>query len=137
MKKKILIVSIFACILLIVPVVIANNQNKNLFNKVTRNPEIKPIDTNKEVISFISGICSDYKIKHYSVVQRHIEIWADYWDTIFKVRGFKYSNNGGIIPYGTISPKHLIAQNFIGSIHRVTLQSCRVIGIAFGDIEWY
>ena len=65
MKKKILIVSIFACILLIVPVVIANNQNKNLFNKVTRNPEIKPIDTNKEVISFISGICSDYKINHY------------------------------------------------------------------------
>lgn len=114
----------------------ANNVNANIKEEVIDNPEIEPFNINQEIISFISGTCSDYKINHYGIFKRSIETWSDGDITSFKVRGYKYSNNGEIISFGPLRPTHLISQNFIGSIQRVTLQSCNVFGIAIGDIEW-
>ncbi len=94
MRKKILIASLFVCILLIAPIINANNTNKNVSSKIIKNPEAKSIDRYKEVITIINAWGEVGTISCGSsgpgIFFRHVEISLEVgYDNGIEIRGLR------------------------------------------------
>ena len=138
MKKK--IIGIFVCVLIIGVSVVssASNVNKNEHDKIIVCNEVQQINNNRELISIITGTCSDYKLTNNGLIRKQVELWSN-GSTHITIRGsYIYLGSlNGIMGFTVNGLHYLWIKNFIGYINRISPQSCRVFGFALGDIFWY
>lgn len=94
------------------------------------------IDSNKEIITFVDGTCTEITIKGLGFMRR-AEIWTGDIKTMVTLNGRKYPllnnpNSHFYISYAT----HIVIPHFIGFRWRESTVSYGVYGIALGNIEW-
>lgn len=105
--------------------------NTNIKNETIQNSEIKSIDFNREIITYIS--CTGDPLKVIFEGKYYFEMWED--DGIPLI-GYKFRP---LLPGFRIffkMCKHVIAPCFILLHYTVHYGSCFVIGFAIGDIQW-
>jgi len=139
MNKKILIISLFVGILLIAPIITADNTNKNESNEVIKNPEAKPVDRFKEVITII-GAYGEEGTLHCSssglgVFFHRVVISLDEgYDNGIEIRGLRRFL---IIPITfEISVRHVVAQHCLILFGGYGAGYEQLVAIALGNIEW-
>ena len=131
MKEKILIVSLFVCILLIAPIITANDTNEHTSYEVIENSMFMPSDTYKEIITIISGNGDGYKVNKWGII-RDVEMTA-------------YAGATGLDIHVWIgSPKETFTEAGVAYIHAPCFIGWfthpgfgyEVHGIAIGNIDW-
>jgi len=127
-KRPLIVVSICAVVLLVLGS-LSNVVGMNTTE--TAIPDKSPVDSNEEIITFISGSYCGYKINKGGFI-RDVEIWAGMGGTGLWVRGWKHNplEHFGRDTLGIHAPR------FIGIFISDGAPYGRVWGIAFGNIEW-
>ena len=105
--------------------------NRKIKNDTIQDSEIKSIDLNREVITYISCIGDPLKVKFEG--EFYFEMWEDEGIPLIGLK-FKFFPPR-IGPY-IRTCTHVIAPFFILLHYNVHYGSCFVIGIAIGNIEW-
>jgi len=97
----------------------------------------KPLDSNREIITFIDGSCNEITIKGLGFVRR-AEIWTGDIKTMVTLDGYKFPFLiDGIRNHFTIDyASHIIIPHFIGIRWKASTVSYWVHGIALGNIDW-
>jgi hypothetical protein len=131
MDKKILIANLFVCVLLFTPIVIAKNTNKNVFNEIIKNPEIKSLDNYEEIITLIEGTADGAQINKRGLI-RDIEFYAG-GGTWLEIDGWRKPFWES---YHEINVIYIHAYRFIGITRRIAPGIGMVHGIAIGNIDW-
>ena len=129
---KTLIVGIIILLLSTTCLPVLASESINLLKNVE-----KPLDSNREIITFIDGSCNEITIKGFGLMRR-AEIWTGDFKTIVILDGFKFPflidgiRNHFSIDYAS----HIIIPHFIGIRWRASTVSYWVRGIALGNIDW-
>jgi hypothetical protein len=131
MNKKILIASIFATLMLLIPISSAVDVNTDVDDEALMNFGVKPLDADTEIITRIHGYSDNYETHSWKGLIRNISIWGS--ETLeLKIEGWKYP----FLTYffKTVTVVH--ASFFIGyfSFNR-HVGEWFVNGIAIGNIE--
>ena len=134
MNRKILIISIFAILLLlIIPVITANNLNKHTYSKVTENQKVLHLDIDiyEEIITFIEGTANGVKINRRGLI-RDVEFWDEMGLGMLEIDGRRKPWES----FNVINIIYIHAYRFIGFIIPTAPGYGRVYGIAIGNIDW-
>jgi len=105
--------------------------NKNIKNETIQNSEIKSIDFNREIITFIC--CMGDPLKVIFEGKYYFEMWEDDGISLVGCK-FRPLLPGFRIFFKTC--KHVIAPCFILLEYNVHYGACFVLGFALGDIKW-
>ena len=105
--------------------------NRKIKNDTIQDSEIKPIDLNREIITYISCIGDPLNVKFEG--KFYFEMWED--DGIPLV-GLKFKFFPPRIGPYIKTCKHVIAPCFILLHYTVHYGSCFLIGFAIGNIQW-
>ena len=132
MNKKILISSLFATLMLLVPMTSAVDINSDVNDESRKNYEIEPLDDYEEIITFIDGTCN-------GITKKGIYIKRD---VIFQAGGTTGFEISGYyrpwVHFNEINVIYIHAPLFIGVIYNhFGGTTYSVWGIALGDIEWH
>jgi hypothetical protein len=132
MKKKILIASLFATLMLLIPMTSAVDLNSDVNDEITDNSDkIVASDDYAEIITWISGSGHPDIIERFGPFLYEVSITrcGNYGGpNLFGLR----SSNGSVETYH----ERDIAQVYIPRFRGFMLEPMMIMGIAFGDIEW-
>ena len=104
--------------------------NKNFNNDIIQNSEIKPLDNNREIITFIG--CWGNPLNVTFKGKLYFEMWEDEG---IPIKGYRYTLLPPRVSKFSETCKHVIAPCFILFDYYVHYGSCFVIGIALGNIQ--
>jgi hypothetical protein len=107
--------------------------NKNIKIRTIEKSEIKPLDNNMEIITYITGWGDPSNVTFKGFGQLYFEMWEEKG---ISIEGLKYP----LFPLKeskfSETCKHVIAPCFILLYYVDYYGACFVIGIALGNIEW-
>jgi hypothetical protein len=129
--KKIWIIGIIL-LLLLIPVSSALDLLNDEDNTSNVEPEIKPLDYNTEIITFVRGMVNHYEYSGRFIRESYFE--ANPKD--LKISGIKKPVIEPLDIYFEVYPQKVKASFFIGIVNDLSNKYANVFGIAIGNIEW-
>ena len=130
MNKKIVIASLFATLMLMIPITTVVSINSDVNYESRENYEIKPSNDYQEIITFIDGTCYDVITKGI-YIKRDVTFQGGWLDISGYYRPWNHFNEIDVV--------YIHAPIYIGIIfsHAPKADSYSIWGFALGDIEWH